>query len=464
MQPMVGSSCFAPRERRASETPSSLISSTYWVDEGPYDCDYTDTKVFNNTIKSTRAHIKLGIGIGPLTWAPSWQKTTYGGKVYDNTFGPGRFGYAVGMAGCRDFEVSGNRIASGTIFSGDLSGMPEPLNAPPTAFLKASQPGSVENCKLQSDFLSGRASWLIGLEDRPARKLRFQASQLHLSSDDGPIMLDRVRLSLEPTGELRVLCNSSSNVLWTSGSHGTRMGARLGIEDNGHLTIREFGTDHLLWDPVQFLRGRFRLGDDAGLTVSDQPPYLTLWSECNSLAWASEYIFEKGSFELKPNQFVCILPSASQPRQPPPIPPRIGSVIDKINDALHITPPPIPHRPLPPPAYLYLDPATSNLVIHHGPHPHQPHNHVSWASDFFPNLPKQIPSRDLEGCETRCAFQGGDGNLVIYACPYDDRPRERCAVWASGTVCEKLRITYDADQGVKMLFMNAEDHVIRSIP
>ncbi|EFP92669.2 uncharacterized protein PGTG_18184 [Puccinia graminis f. sp. tritici CRL 75-36-700-3] len=441
----------------------NLLGGINMVDMGPYSCDYTDTRVFNNVIKSTGAHIKLGIGIGPLAWCPTWNENTFGGKVIDNTFGPGRFGYAIGMSGCRDFEVVGNRVTAGTTFTGDLSGMQEPLNAPPMAFLKASQPGLVENCVIQQDFIEGRAAFLIGVEDRPARKFRFQGSQLNLTSTDGPIVLDRARISLETTGELRVLCNATSRVLWTSGSAGSVIGARLSLEDNGHLTIREAGTGKLLWDPVQFLEGCFQVGNQAALTVSDESPYLSLWSECNSLVWASEYVFGKGSFELAPNQFICICPTRTR-AQPPPIPPRIGAVLDNISHAVHHPPPMIPARPLPPPAYIFLDPVTSNLVIHRGPHPHQPHGHVLWASDLFGHLPKQIASRANPGCETRCAFQGGDGNLVIYANPHDHQPEERCAVWASGTCCEKLLITYEAEQGVQIHFLDPQGVILKSIP
>jgi len=435
----------------------NLLGGINMVDMGVYSCDYTNTRVCNNIIKSTGAHIKLGIGIGPLAWTPNWSGINFGGKVYDNVLGPGRFGYAIGMSGCRDFEVFGNRIAAGTEFTGDLSAMPEPLNAPPMAFLKASQPGLVENCSVQQDFVEGQAAFLIAVEDRPARKFRFQGSQLSLTSTGEAIMLERARILLESTGELRVLCNETSRVLWTSGSAGSVIGASLSLEDSGHLTIREAGTGYLLWDPVKFLDGCFHIGNRAALTVSDEPPYLTLWSACNSLVWASEYVFAKGSLELAPNQFMCICPTPSAPAAPP-IPPRIGVANGSF------APPPIPARPLPPPAYIFLDPVTSNLVIHHGPHPHQPHGRVIWASDLFGHLPKQIPSRSGPGCETRCAFQGGDGNLVVYANPHDHKPEERCAVWASGTCCEKLTITYPADQGVRMNFLDGLGQVIKSIP
>lgn len=166
------------------------------------------------------------------------------------------------------------------------------------AFLKASQPGLVENCSVQQDFVEGQAAFLIAVEDRPARKFRFQGSQLNLTSTGEAIMLERARISLESTGELRVLCNETSRVLWTSGSAGSVIGARLSLEDNGHLTIREAGTGNLLWDPVKFLDGCFQIGNRAALTVSDEPPYLTLWSACNSLVWASEYVFAKGCLEL----------------------------------------------------------------------------------------------------------------------------------------------------------------------
>ncbi|MBW0465718.1 hypothetical protein O181_005433 [Austropuccinia psidii MF-1] len=439
----------------------ALLGGINMVDFGPYEGDYSNTKVIGNVIRSNGAFIKLGIGIGPLAWCPSWAEKNRGGKVYDNLFGPGRFGYGIGLSGCKEFKVFGNRIVDGTTFSGDLSHAPEPLSAPPVAFLKASQPGLVEECLLQSEFIHGHALWLIGVEDRPARKLRYHASHLNLSSNGPPLVLDRVKITLEISGELRVTCNSSSQLLWTSGSYGSSVGAQLTLEPNGHLTIRELGSGRLLWDPLDCLSGHFELVGEGALTVSDQSPFFILWTEDNSIIWASEYVFEKGSLELRPNQFICVPPTAtwSQP-QPPPIPPRIGTSDQNIHP-----PPPVPlGRPLVPALFIFLDPQTSNLVIHFSPHPRRPHGHVIWASDLFDKYPKQVPNREGDGLETRCAFQGGDGNLVIYANPFDDKPESRCAIWASGTNCQRLKILNEIRGEMGLKFINENGEIIKSIP
>lgn len=213
-------------------------------------------------------------------------------------------GYAIGVAGAKNFSILGNRVVAGTEFTGNMSAMPEPLNAPPMAFLAASQPGLVHECKLQPEFVRGRACWLIGLEDGPSKKLRFDAGHINLVSyadrSDGAsrIVLDRATLQLQPDGLLKVVCNSSCKTLWSSGLAGASTGARLTLSPEGQLSVREEGSHRLIWDPTAYLDGKVEMGS-ASLTVSDQEPYLVLWTGSNCVAWASEYVFEKGGLELK---------------------------------------------------------------------------------------------------------------------------------------------------------------------
>ncbi|KAG0146204.1 hypothetical protein CROQUDRAFT_657677 [Cronartium quercuum f. sp. fusiforme G11] len=412
----------------------NLLGAINMVDSGPYEMDYTRTRVFGNIIRSEAAHIKLGIGIGPLAWAPGEKLLNFGGEVHDNVFGPGRFGYAIGISGAKNFNVQGNRVVSGTEFIGDMSSMPEPINAPPTAFLAALEEEQVvEDCSLQSDFVRGRARWLIGIEDGPPKKLRYDAGKFALESSEVPgiCFLANTRLQLDPDGLLSVIRNTTSETLWTSGFRGSTFGAKLEFTVEGKLEIREKQSGKLVWDPTAYLQGRVELGK-ASLSISDKVPHLVLWTKENSIAWASEYAFEKGGLELNAGQFICIPPS---PLAPPPIPPR--QII--LPGSMSQLPPPIPPRPIPP-TFLYLDPQTSNLVLHQGRTPTEPHGFVLWASEFFPKFSRQVLSRKSTGCETKACFQGSDGNLVIYGNPFDDNPTERTALWASKTNCDWLRV------------------------
>lgn len=184
---------------------------------------------------------------------------------------------------------------------------------------------------------------------------------------------------------------------------------------------------------------------------------------------------------IQAGQFICIpsgpsLPPTTTSTAPPPIPPR-HSTLKTLANHLH-APPPIPPRPspsLPPtpkPTFLYLDPQTSNLVLHQGPSPTEPMGHTLWASELFPNFDRQVKSREGNGTQTKCCFQAGDGNLVIYGNPFDHKrwfisvffsaqetrwlilrcfffdvvrifsAEERTALWASGTVCDFLRVDH----------------------
>ncbi|KAH9821064.1 hypothetical protein DFH28DRAFT_1104341 [Melampsora americana] len=442
----------------------NLLGAINMVDAGPYEMDYTDTRVFGNIIKSEGAHIKLGIGIGPLAWAPGPEQHNFGGQVHDNVFGPGRFGYAIGISGAKNFSVRGNSIAAGTEFTGDMTCMPEPLNAPPMAFLANSNPDLVVDCDLQSEFKKGRACWLIGIEDGPIRKLRYDPEQLHLQSnsfDHSQIILDKITLKLQDDGLLVVICNSTQSILWSSGRSGASGGASLTLSDDGRLAVRENASGRLIWDPTDYLDGKVELGRSS-LTIADQSPFLVLWTGDNCVAWASEYVFPKGGLELVAGQYICIPPH--QPRrlnhvtQPPPIPPRpqFGNP----------QPPMMPPRPSQP-TYLYLDPDTSNLVLHQGRLPTQPHGSVIWASEFFPKFNRQVKSMNRPNCQTRCCFQEGDGNLVIYGNPDESKPTERTALWASGTESHWIKLDQHLVQQQhppSLSFHNHMMELVRKIP
>lgn len=88
---------------------------------------------------------------------------------------------------------------------------------------------------------------------------------------------------------------------------------------------------------------------------------------------------------------------------------------------------PIPSLPSPtsggetitgPATFLFLDPATSFLLLHRGTGPTKPGDSVAWSSGLFGDYQNPVPSR--EGFESSCPFQG-DGNLVTYGNPDDSK-------------------------------------------
>ena len=101
------------------------------VDSGPFDGDYTNTRVIGNRILvDGPALLKLGIGIGSRPWGEGEGVGAFGGFACDNVFGPGTMGYAMAIGGCRDMVVQGNRIAAGTIFAGDTGDQGLPAAQP----------------------------------------------------------------------------------------------------------------------------------------------------------------------------------------------------------------------------------------------------------------------------------------------------------------------------------------------
>lgn len=87
-------------------------------------------------MKLDSGYINLAIGIGPTCWSP-WVEShgkNYGGRVENNTLGPGKIGYGIGISGAKDWTVHGNRIEFGTNFTGSTA-TPGFNSSPPTAFL-----------------------------------------------------------------------------------------------------------------------------------------------------------------------------------------------------------------------------------------------------------------------------------------------------------------------------------------
>jgi hypothetical protein len=68
---------------RSPPPQNEHVIETHRVDKGPYDGDYSNTRVYNNRIVSDGAFVKIGIGIGSRPWGDGTGVGAYGGLACD---------------------------------------------------------------------------------------------------------------------------------------------------------------------------------------------------------------------------------------------------------------------------------------------------------------------------------------------------------------------------------------------
>lgn len=79
------------------------------ADYAPWDGNYTDTVVINNTITAGEGTlIRVGIGIGPSILSDDTESVLFGGTVKQNILKGLGMGYGIAAAGVRDFIVIEN--------------------------------------------------------------------------------------------------------------------------------------------------------------------------------------------------------------------------------------------------------------------------------------------------------------------------------------------------------------------
>ncbi|GBE79804.1 hypothetical protein BKA93DRAFT_821502 [Sparassis latifolia] len=115
---------------------NTLLGGINMVDYDPWQGNFTNTIVRNNTIKGGFATstavageadgsnnydviIKIGIAIGPRTWFGNeyYNNVSSSGTVLNNQL-EGAFGYAMAISSARNFTVEGNKLVGNTSFIG----------------------------------------------------------------------------------------------------------------------------------------------------------------------------------------------------------------------------------------------------------------------------------------------------------------------------------------------------------
>ena len=321
--------------------------------------------------------------------------------------GPGRFGYGIAAAGCKDFTVLGNRISEGTHFGGSMDIIPEVT--PPTPFLRIND-GWAEGT-FQADFIEGPVRYLIGVRDGLGHGMQYRSDSLQWSAGS-EAALTKTRIELVEEGELVVWDQQQpGRVLWSSSSgHGRRRGnvsPSLQLDRlSGQLSIKSAQMGQVLWDPMAYLAriGYRTFYKDPVLVLADQPPYLQV-KDGGSTLFASSSAWKH--FVLNAGSFVAVVADeagATAREAPAPAIPHDAKPTSMTEALAHLhlhnpAPPPLPPRDGPTghgPArntYLWLDPHTSRLVLHTSEHPEWPQNgEIAWVS---PNW-KQCASQPNE--------------------------------------------------------------------
>ncbi|CAF1204509.1 unnamed protein product [Adineta steineri] len=270
-----------------------LLGAINMVDYEPYSGDYSGVIVTDNTIWAASAFIKTGIAIGPAVWGADTTNYNRNGIVRNNTIKGNNMGYGIIVSGAQNFTVVDNNSTAN--YSGSFtSNCFTPNNAPPMAFLKSTRADGI----FQSNFIVGRAQYIICIEPGVSNAYTYQPGQLNLYSDQ-QINLQNGTFLLQNDGNL--VLYQAGIIKWTSNSRCSDCSnkqCRLTFDSLGQLVIYKNTTTLASWPPNY----NGTLGFSS-VRISDMSPYFTFIDGNNSIIWASSYDFYP-SFHLNNDNFV----------------------------------------------------------------------------------------------------------------------------------------------------------------
>lgn len=341
--------------------------------------------------------------------------------------GPGRMGYGIAAAGCKDFTVLQNKISHSTQFCGSMREIPEVT--PPCPFLRIDDGWATGT--FQAEFVEGPVRYLIGVRDEKGQGVRYHADALRWQAGRGAecqsgIELEGVRFELNEEG--RILAWDQHNrgrVLWAS-DHDSNTHSRrsshlepfLSLDrKSGALCVKSARDPAVvLWDPMQHLQdvGYETKSNDPVLHLHDSQPFVQV-KDGGSTLYTTMPVWKH--FDLVAGEFIAVgvqqeggRPSSAEDvcSAPPPVPhaSRPTSSLSEMLSQVHLPghhhhtsqptspapPPALPprpgqseaYRPSPPArglTYLYMDPETSQLVLHTSRHPTRlEEDQVVWRS------------------------------------------------------------------------------------
>ncbi|GJN89558.1 hypothetical protein Rhopal_002545-T1 [Rhodotorula paludigena] len=135
------------------------------VDYEPFSGSYEGTIVEGNTLIADTNMMKLGIGLGGMSWGSDNRTAsrTFGGTVRNNKFmsgSTGYFGYAISVAGHMNAVISGND-ASGAQFGGKASSSCIPVPAVPASQAFVYDRYTSVGSQMQDNFVDADLVFLI---------------------------------------------------------------------------------------------------------------------------------------------------------------------------------------------------------------------------------------------------------------------------------------------------------------
>lgn len=272
----------------------TLLGGINMVDYAPYSGKYTGTIVTGNTVWAKSAYIKTGIAIGPAVWGDDVTHFNCNGTVVNNVIQGDNMGYGIIVSGACNFTVLDNK--STAKYSGAFtSACHTPNNAPPMPFLKSLRADG----KLQSEFVIGRAQYIICIEPGLSATYTYQAGQLNLYSGE-QITLQNAIFTLQDDGNLVLSQNGTPK--WASNTccHDcNNKRCRLTFNDQGQLVIYQNNNMTIASWPTDY-------NNSLGLSsirIANSTAYFTFLDGNGNIIFASSYDFYP-SFRLENGSFI----------------------------------------------------------------------------------------------------------------------------------------------------------------
>lgn len=269
-----------------------LLGAINMVDYAPYSGNYTGVTVMDNTIWAKSAFIKTGIAIGPAVWGADKTNYNRNGIVRGNTIKGDNMGYGIIVSGAYNFTVLDN-ISTAKYSGAFTSSCYTPNNAPPMAFLKSIRADG----NFQSNFVLGRAQYIICIQPGLSGTYTYQSGQLNLYSNE-EINLQNATLILQNDGNL-VLYQAGS-VIWASNTcctDCTNQQCRLTFSKEDRLVIYKQTAILNSWPPAY--NGTL---ESSSIRISNMSAYMTFIDGNGNYIWASSYdlypsfLLNNGSF------------------------------------------------------------------------------------------------------------------------------------------------------------------------
>lgn len=270
--------------------------------------------------------------------------------------------------------VRGNVVLPAVQFEGDSIFNSE-LPAP-SAFVKSSNK-TITSGDFQPEFYDAYIRFLIGIQPRDGKQKRYYPGGLALRSGER-IQLKTAFVELPHDGNLLVVSNNH-RILWQSNSGYQHVkSANLCFSPAHGLQILD-GDKRPLWNPSASLpklptAKKTSMFGGPYLLFKDSAPYLQIFDDAGNITYASQYLFPPG-WQLDDGCFVAIPSLQLQKQQSSP------SV-----------------------TWLYLDPSTSQAILHTSRIPDQiEKGQEVWRSNNFKMPPKGESSK---GHQSKLVLQG----------------------------------------------------------